>query len=135
MEEVQEKISMLWKTSVSVVATRYSDDPEARRILSQLLDVSNVSEEMLRLIMSAPEDSVQLLAPPDVAPSTREERVEQVEQEEEEEEERRTGTPQPFPTSSTSPPREVRRIATIDKVETAAAAAEWSPGGEFVVAG
>ena len=47
--EVKDKVVDLWKTSVSVVATRYSDDPEARKMLSQMLDVSNVSEEMLRL--------------------------------------------------------------------------------------
>lgn len=47
------KVKLFWKTAVSIVATRYADDVEAKRILSQLLDVPNASEEVLRIILAA----------------------------------------------------------------------------------
>ena len=54
--ELQTKVKTLWKTAVSVVATRYADDAEAKRILSQLLDVPNASEEVLRIVLATTAD-------------------------------------------------------------------------------
>ena len=159
--EVRDKVVELWKTSVSVVATRYSDDPEARKMLSQMLDVSNVSEEMLRLVMSSPSSSKSkknqqasimssmreiFLAPPDAAPSSvvmgteEETMVTKVSEDGERGIEEPDDIAAPLRSLSDSLPHvatteDINAVnASSSSVETSAAAAECSPGGVFVVA-
>ena len=53
--EFQEKVSRIWKTAVSIVATQYVDDESAKCILSRLLDVSRTPEYALSVLMSSKE--------------------------------------------------------------------------------